>query len=546
MNEATTHTPSGHLTGCEERGLHVYRGIPYARPPTGKLRFQPPQPLPAWTGTRFARRFGAAAPQRSLLPASVQRATGVTVGGESEDCLYLNVWTPATDRSRRPVLVWIHGGGFSQGAGSWFVYAGHRLARRGDVVVVSLNYRLGALAALDLRVLGAGDAVVPNLGLRDQIAALEWVRDHIECFGGDPGNVTVFGQSAGAMSLGALLAASRARGLFHKAVLQSGALANVLSREQARGVAEHLVQELGLDPEDPVRAAAVVRRLSTDEILSAQGRVSESHRLPLGTLAWQPSVDLDLLPEDPFAAFASAPGPRVPLLIGTTRDEWKMFTAFDARRRRIDSAALRGYVERTLPDTDTSGRSHAERALELYRHCSETGRERSPADVWVALQTDRVFREPALRLCEAHVRAGGTAFLYRFDWSPWLVRRRFGACHSLEIGFVFGSVRDPRLAPVLGLSAAARRLSERMQDAWIAFARTGDPRHETLSHWPAWCDETRSCLIFDEECAVRDRLGERERDFWSSVGPSARPTPRQRPDSFDGAGGAAASRGGGT
>jgi para-nitrobenzyl esterase len=505
-------TPSGVLEGTEQGGVHVYRGIPYARAPVGERRLRPPEPAAGWSGVRDARTDGAAAPQRGATRRHGRRWRAVPAAGASEDCLFLNVHAPSTGTARRPVLVWIHGGGYTHGSGSWYVYSGLRLARRGDVVVVSINYRLGALGALDLRGFGATDAVA-NAGLRDQLLALAWVSKHIEAFGGDPENVTVFGQSAGAMSIGALLVAPAARGLIRRAILQSGAMHNVLDSAQAQGIATALLNELAIDPErDDVVAA--LRTCSADEIVRAQSRVSTSHRLPLGMLAWQPVVDGDLLPTAPAVAPAPAD---VPLLIGTNRDEWKMFTALDARRRRMDAVTLRGYVERTLARDGVEDQDALDAVLDHYGRCPETGVARTPADAWVALQTDRVFRLPAVDLADRQAAAGGDTFVYRFDWAPGLAPRRVGACHAMEIPFVFGTLRSPLLRPLIGLDPRTLRLSDDIMDAWLAFARTGDPRHAGARDWPAHAPRHGVARVFGGDAGKRPVLEPETRAVWQRV-----------------------------
>ncbi|MGH8674856.1 MAG: carboxylesterase/lipase family protein, partial [Burkholderiales bacterium] len=265
--EALVATKYGELLGERGRGVLVFRGIPYARPPVGALRYRPPQRLDPWTGVRDARAFGPAAPQYAGALASALR---FLVGRTSEDCLYLNVWTPAADSGRRPVLVWIHGGAFIIGAGSQSLYDGSVLARRGDVVVVTINYRLGALGFLRLRELSEGRIpATGNEGLLDQIAALEWVRDEIAAFGGDPGNVTIFGESAGAMSCATLLGSPRAQGLFHRTILQSGSANNLSSREAATQVAEALLREIDLTPKE----AGLLGSVPPEQIVRGQQRL---------------------------------------------------------------------------------------------------------------------------------------------------------------------------------------------------------------------------------------------------------------------------------
>jgi len=471
-------TPSGRLEGDDRGRVLVFRGIPYARPPTGPLRFRAPEPVKPWSEVRPALRFAPAAPQSPPVMLLVRRLVG---GGDaqSQDCLYLNVHTPAADGRRRPVLVWIHGGAFVLGSGSTWIYAGEHLAARGDAVVVTIHYRLGALANLlhpDLR--ARDDAVVPNLSLHDQIAALRWVRDHIESLGGDPENVTVLGESAGGMSVGTLLGTPAARGLFHKAVCQSGAAHNVSSAAQAQEVAEVFLGELGVSTTD----TATLREIGVSRILEAQRIATQKLGIALGVLPWQPSVDGDLLPAHPLDAIARGASVEVPLLVGTNRDEWRLFMLGDRKGRGLDEAGLRRRMARTLP-------GDADAAFEAY-----SGLDRgltTPRMLWEAFQSDRIFHYPAMRLSELRAAHGAESFQYCFAWQPPLLGSRVGACHGIEIPFVFGTLRDARLRALLGLTRAARELSRRMQDAWLAFARSGRPQTDDLPDWPAYDPDER-------------------------------------------------------
>jgi para-nitrobenzyl esterase len=432
------------------------------------------------------------------------------VSEQSEDCLTLNVWTPGIDGRRRPVMVWIHGGAFVLGAGSTGLYTGARLATEGDVVVVTLNYRLGALGFLNLRALRPGDEdAFANLGLLDQIAALAWVRDHIQAFGGSPENVTIFGESAGGMSVGALLGAPKARGLFHRAICQSGAAHHVSSSELAARVGKGFLEELGLGAE----RTEALRRVPVRELVRAQQAAALSLRLPLGTLAWQPSIDGDVLPRAPLDEIATGGSAGVPLLIGTNRDEWKLFLLADRRARRMDAAGLRKRLEQTLAHSHAAD---ADRAFETYR-LSDTERSSSAAwERWAAFQGDRVFHAPALRLAERQAPHADT-WSYLFRWSLPLLGRPVGACHGLEIPFVFGSLRDPWLRPWLGATRGARSLSRRMQRAWVEFARTGDPRHDGIPAWPCFEAERRPTLAFDSRCTLRESPFSETLPFWEGV-----------------------------
>jgi para-nitrobenzyl esterase len=430
---------------------------------------------------------------------------------QSEDCLHLNVWTPGLDETRRPVLVWIHGGGFLIGSGSVALYEGYDLARRGDMVVVTINYRLGALGYLHLHGIG-GDAFrgASNAGLRDQIAALEWVRDNIDRFGGDPGNVTICGQSAGAMSVGALLSAPRARALFHRAICQSSAAPSVLSQAEADQVAEFFLRRLGGPPLTPKALA----RLSTSQLLKAQGATNRELANLERLMVFLPAVDGDLIPEPPLQALKSGAASRVPILIGTTRDEWKLFSPVDSG---ILAFGERGLIDR-IKEVLARAAPRAPKPSVAARHYREAlrvrGGDTSPFEVWSAFQSARVFHYPASLLAEAQRRAGGVAYSYLFTWHPPALRRPVGACHALEIPFIFGLTNHPIVRPIVGLAPSTGRLARRMQRAWINFARTGDPGHERLPPWQPYDADSRATMVFGRQCEVAHAPLEEERKLW--------------------------------
>jgi para-nitrobenzyl esterase len=497
-----TEIASGRLRGAFDRGTVVFRGIPYARPPVHGRAFRAPEPPEPWSGVRTAVEFGSAAPQMVPPMRIVRGLIGAPSASQSQDCLTLNVWTPAADARRRPVMVWIHGGAFVMGTGASFLYHGARLARRGDVVVVTINYRLGALGFLnhpELRARGVG----ANLGLRDQVHALEWVRENISAFGGDPGNVTIFGESAGGMSVGTLLAAPAARGLFHRAILQSGALHHVATEERAAQVAERFLEALGLTPQD----AEAVRYARTSEIQRAQQIAAMQTGFGESILPWQPSVDGDFLPRTALAALDRGEVTRVPTLVGSNRDEWRLFTLFDPRNRGLAEADVRRRLARQL-----GSEAEADALFEVYRS-AQRGR-RSPARLWEAVQSDRVFHHPAQRAADGLSELGIPVWRYLFSWRPPLIGNRIGSGHGMELPFVFGTLRDGFLRRTLGASYAARRLSRRMRDAWIAFARDGDPGHARLPTWPAYDAKDRATLEFDRESALIHGPFASESEFW--------------------------------
>ncbi|HKC49554.1 MAG TPA: carboxylesterase/lipase family protein [Myxococcota bacterium] len=501
------HARSGRLEGARSRGGFVFRGIPYAAPPLGALRFRAPQPVAPWREVRAATRFGASAPQTGAMNWLVARVVGAATGGQSEDCLTLNVWTPALDRRRRAVLVFVHGGAFVLGSGSTPLYSGSRLSARGDVVVVTLNYRLGALGSLALRdVLPDGSDSDANLGLRDQLAGLEWVRDNIDAFGGDPASVTVFGESAGAMSLGALLASPRARGLFRRAILQSGAAHNVSSPAQARRVAEEFVARLGKAGESLAR----LRAAPPLDLLRAQADTGAALARELGGLAFQPSVDGDVLPEAPLTALARGAASEVALLAGTNAEEWKLFMLGDLRARSMDEDMLRRRFARSLGD------AHVERAFAAYARAPLARAPEAPHERWSAFQSDRVFTWPATRLLDLHASHSRETYAYRFNWAPPLAGGRIGACHGMELPFVFGAILEPWLRPVVGVAPGARKLAHRVQEAWLAFAKTGHPGHSGLPYWPPYDGEKRQAMQLGRRCAAFPDYGRDAARFWQS------------------------------
>jgi len=503
-------TRYGKIEGLRRRGVRVFRGIPFAEAPRGPLRFQAPQPPKPWSGVRSGRHFGPAAPQLPPAMLLVRRAIGAASAQQSQDCLYLNVWTPEPDTRRRPVMVWVHGGAFVLGSGSSTLYDGSQLAASGDVVVVTINYRLGALGFLDLSRIHPGRTVA-NAGVRDQIAALEWVRDNIEVFGGDPENVTVFGESAGAMSVGTLLGTPAARGLFARAILQSGAAHNVSTPEQAAQVAETLLECLGS------RSLLDLERASVSDLLSAQRETTLRLTLGLGTLAWQPSVDGDLIPAQPLATLAGGAATGVPTLLGTNRDEWKLFLIADRKARSLDEDALRRRLARALPDRERAGHALAQHAIEHYREALIGPRGvPEPGDIWEAFQSDRIFHHPARRLAEAQSPHAPT-YQYVFGWTPPALRERMGACHGMEIPFVFGTLRDPALRALAAFAPTARTLSERMQRAWVEFARCGDPRHDELPEWPAFESGREASMLFSRRQRVEYAPFAERLRFWREL-----------------------------
>jgi len=499
-------TRSGKVEGAAEEGLYAFRGIPYAAPPVGARRFCAPEREEPWSGVRDASAFGTSAPQPGLrLP-----LPGMDVGPTDEDCLTLNVWTPGADAGHRPVLVWIHGGGFVIGSGSQSVYDGAHLARRGDVVVVTINYRLGPLGYLDLtRICPNLPGAVANAGMRDQAAALAWVRENIAAFGGNPDDVTIFGESAGGMSVGTLLAMPSAKGLFHRAIPQSGASHNFHTHETATAVAEAFLATLGLTPAEATRG---LRDLPAEKLVEGQNQTMASLGTSLGLLPFQPVLDADSLPESPLEAVRTGHARDVQLLTGCTRDEWKLFAFLDMSILQLDETGLIDRLAKAIPEVD------AHTLVATYRQArTERGQPAEPPALYMAIESDRVFRIPATRLAEAQSAQQPSTYLYRFDWESPALNGALGACHAVDLPFVFGTHGGRGGEMFSGHGPEADALAARTMDAWLSFARRGSPGHDGLPAWPAYEPETRPTLILDRECRLELDLEAPERRFWEGV-----------------------------
>jgi para-nitrobenzyl esterase len=494
---AQVETAHGRVSGISKDGVLRFNGIPFARPPIGKLRWQPPEPPEPWSGVRDCSRFGLIAPQ---IQSAAEGLLGGTAGQKSEDCLYLNIWTPGCDSAKRPVMVWIHGGAFVTGAGSVGTYNGKHLAARGDAVIVTLNYRLGVLGFLNLR--DATDGRLPGAGtegIADQIAALKWVRQNIARFGGDPANVTIFGESAGGMSVGALLASPAARGLFHKAIPQSGAADIGHSRERSARIARLVLDRLGVAPAD----AAKLMDVPWETILDAQKQVLDEPR-ETGGLPFGPTIDGAILPKRAIHCVREGSAAGVAVLTGTNRDEWKLFTAASPKLRLMDEAKLVRLTARLV------GAEYAPVVLGAY----DSG---SPFERWNAVMTDHSFAVPAVRLAEAQA-AHASTFLYRFDWKSNFLGGVLGSCHALELGFVFGTYREKLAAAFFGSGARAEALSAAMMDCWLAFARNGDPSTALVGAWPTYDAASRPVVIFDDRAPhLENGPDEVRRKAWESV-----------------------------
>lgn len=492
---ATVSITSGKLRGHEDQGVTSFKGIPFAAPPVGRLRWHAPQEVDPWNGVRDALAFGPCAMQRTL-GGDLGELIGIHTGEISEDCLYLNVWTPAADERRRPVMVWIHGGGNTVGAGSQPRINGEHLARRGDVVVVTTNYRLGAFGFLHAPQLGASG----NEALLDQLAALRWVRSEIANFGGDPENVTVFGQSAGGFDIAQLMGMERARGAFDRAIPMSGSLTAQVPRAQAHETAERFAEKFG--------GFDVLRAVPPEEILDYQAALAADRERPA---RFAPVCDGEVLAEDAAVNIGSGLTTRgMPLMIGHARDESTLFTAFNESLVNLDDARLTE-MARTHFDT------RAAEAVALYRGVrAAASLPVTPFDIWAAMSTDRMFRMPAIRTAELHSAHTAATWFYVFDYASPAREGRLGACHSLDIPFVWGTHALEDMQRFCGSEAVVAELSARMMSAYLAFARNGDPATSELPAWPRY-SSARSTMHLDRHCWVEDAPLDEIRQFWASL-----------------------------
>jgi para-nitrobenzyl esterase len=494
MDDVIVETTAGAVRGAAGQGVATFKGLRYASPPLGERRFAAPLPVDPWDGVVDALAFGPSCPQPEARPDGWMGEDAT-----DEDCLYLNVFTPAPDDGARPVMVWFHGGGYTLGSGSWPLYDGSNLARRGDVVVVTVNHRLGVFGYLQLAHLDPAEGAAGNAGILDLVAALEWVRDNVARFGGDPANVTIFGESGGGAKVCSMLAMPAARGLFHRGVVQSGPSMYLTPPDDAAARTAKVLGELGLPSDDPGAAVAGLRSVTADGLLAAQLAVAGAVRGPMGG-GFGPVLDGVHLTVHPGKAVQSGEAPDVPLMIGTTFDEATLFMAGEP--------ALRDPSLMSDADLEARARMFGDRAETLLAAYRASRPEATPIDLLVAMQTDAVMRMPSIRLAERKL-AGGRApvWMYLFTWAAGPLR----SGHGYELPFVFHNVHEPVLHP----SETRQQLADRMSGAWLAFARYGDPNHDGLADWPPYDLDARPTMIFDRgTCRVEDDPWGDERLAW--------------------------------
>ena len=490
-------TKSGKIQGYKENGIEIFKGIPYAEPPVEELRFSPPVAKKQWDDVLDATEYGNCAYQGYT---QLEDFIG-KLQPESEDCLNLNIWTPSVDNKKRPVMFWIHGGSFIFGGGIDPMYDGSALVQRGDVVVVTINYRLGALGYLYI------PGVTANVGYLDQILALKWVHDNIEQFGGDPNNITIFGESAGGYSVVALAAMPSVRGLFNRIIAQS---APAIDSKVTKKPSKKLMRMLGVEKGD----FNALRNISPEKIINAQNKFLAEDSTTL--LAFRPLIDGETLPIHPLKAFQDGDCKDIELMIGTNLDEAKLFTALDPEIRKMTNDGgeklLIGYFGRLGIDITKS-----KAMIDVYKQAREGNFSIEPKELLNALMTDYIFRISTIHILEAQSKHQPNTYNYLFTWPSPAFNGDLGASHALELPFVFNTLNDPGFEVFVGKSPDLNAISHKVMDAWIAFARTGNPNCNGIPKWPSYDIEKRSTMLIDHEFKVVEKFLDKERAAWDDI-----------------------------
>ncbi len=510
-------TSSGKIRGTTNRGIKIFKGVPYGANTAGANRFMPAVDPVSWTGVRDALDYGHSCPQgnpsprardlgaANAAPAVAQHseaakpAPGPSIfpaldvpgnknPGQGEDCLVLNVWTPAlNDGGKRPVMLWLHGGGFRGGSGSNAGWDGTNLCLRGDVVVITINHRLSAMGFANFSEFNPDFAASGEVGMLDIVHALKWVRTNIAQFGGDPNRVMIFGQSGGGRKVETLLAMPAAKGLFHRAVIESGIAIRIVDRDVAIRNAEALLARLSIPKADVHK----IQELPVDQILIAAAAVDRDlGDADLDTMGFSPSVDGKIIPQHPFYPSASSVSADVPVMIGSTRTEYTGLTT-DAALWRLDEAGMRTRINQLL-----GGPSQA--MIDLYR---EENPHATPSDIFFLIESDYRYGAKTMKIAERRAALGrGPVYLYYFTWESPVQGGQLKSPHNIEWPFAFDNVQI--CANLTGGGPEAMALADKVSDAWIAFARTGNPNTPKLPHWPAFNAADRATMVINNTSKV--------------------------------------------
>ena len=487
-------TLHGAVRGNVSEGIHVFKGIPYAAAPFGKNRFQPPQPVEPWDGIRDALQYGPTVLKPPYFPPFDALLPEPAIPGE--ESLNVNIWSPSTEQTKLPVLVWIHGGAFTNGSGAVPTYDGSRFARDG-VVCVTINYRLGADGFISF------DEKNVNLGILDQVAALTWVQENIAAFGGDPTNVTIAGESAGAMSVGTLLSMPRAKGLFHRAIAESGAGQHVISAATAQRVGHYFAEKLGV-----AATAEALATVPVDRLLQAQVELSADvfnnpnpalwGEVSANQMPFEPIVDGEIIPTTPIKNIVDGNSAGVDVLVGSNAEEQRLFLVPNGIIGHITDEALAGTIAAYGLPVEAASVYKADRP------------GASPGDLLGAVATDWTYRIPAIRLAEAQVKNNSNAYVYEFAWRSPQYNGTLGACHAVEIAFAFDNLQQEGNEALLG-TAPPQQLADTMHKAWVSFVSTGNPG------WAKYDLENRATMRFDTTSEVVNDPHADERKLWEHL-----------------------------
>jgi para-nitrobenzyl esterase len=499
---AIVETKFGKVGGYVDRGVLVFKGMPYGASTAGAGRFRAPKPPASWTGLRSSRHFGPEAPQ-AYRPIWENDEEGFLFewdyGRQSEDCLRLNVWTPSTSGKGRPVLVYLHGGGYAVGSSSELkMFDGVNLARRGDVVLVTVNHRLNVLGYLNLSAYGDEYAGSGNAGSLDTLEALKWVRDNIANFGGDPGNVTIFGQSGGGGKVCTLIAMPAARGYFHKAIVESGPTLRLGAEDRSRELAERVLKRLGIAPGDVKKLEempyAQLEQASSAEIAAAGsgGGPRPIVRTAMRGLSLSPVMDGKVVAQHPFDPAAPASADGIPLMIGTTLNEFTNGInhpdAFEMTQEQLSAKVEENF------------KGHGADVLASYRGLYPNA---NPYQLWSVIATSGV-RDATLTLASIKAKQHAPVYCYQFAWQTPILDGRPMAFHCSELPFVFDNA--DLCEHMTGGGEAAHVLGKQVSQAWINFARNGNPNHEGLPQWKRFDEASKTIMVFDNHCEAKDNL----------------------------------------
>ncbi|MBY8986040.1 MAG: carboxylesterase/lipase family protein [Candidatus Lokiarchaeota archaeon] len=492
---------NGKIRGYEGDDVKIFKGIPYAEPPIGELRLNTPKPKEPWNGMLDASEYRSVAPQplpvTDFFPPPPQ---------SEEECLNLNIWTPGCDTMKRPVLFWIHGGSHIYGSGR--LLNGRSISRIGDIVLVSINYRLGPLGYLYI------PGAPTNIGQLDQILALEWVRDNIESFGGDPSNVTIFGESAGATSVCTLMAMPKAKGLFSRAISQSSAVqAKGFEVSGRKFTAEMILKELNLSNDD----LSGYRKLPVEDIIKAFMKAQEKALLDRKALEFRPFIDNDTLPQHPIKAIQEGYAKDIELIVGTNLEEWRFWRVFEPKFEEYEDSRIK---KRILNSMGLIGEEEVklDGLIDVYKMSrKESGLEMNIHDIHDAYMSDLIFRTPSIKFAEAQSKHQKNTYMYLFKWKTPFEGGRYGAMHAMEIAFVFGAFWEDDLWTFPKKTTETETLSKKMMNYWVNFARNGDPNSNDALEWPSYEIESRKTIIFDKEVEIWDDPLSKEREMWYSM-----------------------------